>query len=216
MQIQIFVVKRYWRLCGPKQTGSLSYLPEGDRYRRVPSREEHIYSSEDVKINDTLDSTLEFVRRGLQTQCPQRPESTSKKQTVRDENRRDHQDATQSKDKSKEDLLYSCSNETKPVTSRVHMQVIRTYSGWSLRHFKDLKELLGVISDIIKGIWVIIRLILLMTVPIAKNISNCTTKASYFIAMSVSKISESSIQTVRRKGGSSILITQRLSSRQRR
>ncbi|KAF8341818.1 hypothetical protein F5887DRAFT_1076402 [Amanita rubescens] len=59
-EIQMFAVKRYWHPYGPKQTGSLSYLPEGDRYRRVPSWEERIYSSEDIKINDIPDSTLEF------------------------------------------------------------------------------------------------------------------------------------------------------------
>lgn len=151
IQIQIFVVKRYWRPYDPEQAGSLSYLPEGDRYRRVPSWEERIYSCEDIKINDTPDSTLEFVRRGLKTQCPQRPDSTSKKRPLRDENRREHHDATESKEKSEKDLLYSCSDETEPATSRVHTQVIHTYTGWSLRHFKDLKELLGVISDIVKG-----------------------------------------------------------------
>jgi len=66
-------------------------------------------------------------------ECPQRPKSTSK-----------------------EDRLYSCFPEEeeedgKQLTSRMHTQVIHKYTGWSLRHFKDLQELLGVISDIVKG-----------------------------------------------------------------
>jgi hypothetical protein len=131
----------------------LSYLPEGDRYRRVQSWEERIYSCEDIKIDNTYDSTLEFVRRGQKMECPQRPESTSKKRPVREEDL-PHQDTTENDVKSKEDRLYSRFPEEEGrllLTSRMHTQVIHTYTGWSLRHFKDLKELLGVISDIVKG-----------------------------------------------------------------
>ena len=41
--------------------------------------------------------------------------------------------------------------DEKALVSRVHTQIIHTYTGWPLRHFKDLNELLRIISDIIKG-----------------------------------------------------------------
>ena len=120
-------------------------MSEGERYRQVPSWEDRIFSYEDIQAADSEnDSTLEYIRRGLKTQHFS-PAQGSRKRFLEDD-QWDHLKATL--DPNAKRFIYA--DEVTPV-SRVHTQVVHTYTGWPLRHFKDLNELLRVIRDILLG-----------------------------------------------------------------
>jgi len=142
------VLKRYWRPYQQAKNGEdvlPSFMPEGERYRQVPQWEDRIFSDEDIQAADNEnDSTLEHIRRGLKTEHFS-PTECSRKRFLEDDNW-DHRKATL--DPNAKRFIYA--DQVTPV-SRVHTQIIHTYTGWPLRHFKDLNELLRVIRDILLG-----------------------------------------------------------------
>ncbi len=120
-------------------------MPEGERYRHVPSWEDRIFSDEDIQATDNEnDSTLEHIRRGLKT-VHFSPKEGSRKRFLEDDNW-DHLKATL--DPNAKRFIYA---DEMALVSRVHTQIMHTYTGWPLRHFKDLNELLRVIRDILLG-----------------------------------------------------------------
>jgi hypothetical protein len=142
------VLKRYWRPYQQAKNGEnvpMSFISEGERYRQVPSWEDRIFSDEDILAADGKnDSTLEHIRHGLNTKHFS-PKESSRKRVLEDGNW-DHLKATL--DLGTKRFMYA---EEKALMSRVHTQIIHTYTGWPLRHFKDLNELLRVIRDILLG-----------------------------------------------------------------
>ena len=151
------MLKRCWRpyqdprrVVNPASMGEssnmrLSYLPEADRYRRV--WEDRIYVAEDIKIGSDDDSTLGHIRRKL-TLDTVSPDNLSRKRPnkPRAEDVMEHHLATSNK--TGHGFL---SAPTEDLVSRVHMQIIHGYTGWPLRHFRHLGELLQVIRDVVVG-----------------------------------------------------------------
>ena len=121
-------------------------MPEGERYRRVPSWGDRIYSDEDIPGADGKDdSTLEYIRCGVELGSST-PDTRSRKRARSDGELLEHMPMTV--DPYAKPFLYV---EERDLISRVHTQVIHTYTGWPLRHFKDLNELLRVIRDVVGG-----------------------------------------------------------------
>ena len=134
-------------------------MPEGDRYRRIECWEDRIYSDEDIAAPDALDgskdSTLGHIRHHLEnpsrSQAKDAAESSQAGNSAkrpRDEDCRDHNAHVTESDDNKPEFLGSGDRD---VVSRVHTQIVHSYTGYFLRHFKDLKELLHVIRDVVEG-----------------------------------------------------------------
>ncbi|KAF8341823.1 hypothetical protein F5887DRAFT_1076406 [Amanita rubescens] len=112
---------------------SLSFMPEGERY---PSWEDRIFSDEDIHAVDSeKDTTLEHPF----------PKEGSRKQFVEDEHR-DHLKAPL--DPKAKRFIYA---NRVALASRLCTPITHTYTGWPLRHFKDLNEFLRVIRDVLLG-----------------------------------------------------------------
>lgn len=147
----MLVIKRYWR---PYRThSSQEILPsEGDRYSLFGLRNDRLYSYEDIAVHGgEPDSTLDWIRKKIGY--------------IADETRPDNSQRTGSKRNREEDdddavplHHVSIANRSRPkhlfafsdssaLVSRVHTQVIMSHSGWPIRHFKNLLELLQVIRD---------------------------------------------------------------------
>ncbi|KAF8338591.1 hypothetical protein F5887DRAFT_889803 [Amanita rubescens] len=143
----IFVLKRYWRPYQQAKNGEdvlPSFMPEGERYRQVPLWGDRIYSDEDIPAADGKDdSTLEHIRCGVELGSST-PEMRSRKRARSDGELVEYMPVTV--DPCAKPFLYV---KEKHLVSRVHTQIIHTYTGWPLRHFKDLNELLRVIRDIV-------------------------------------------------------------------
>jgi len=121
-------------------------MPEGERYRHVPSWGDRIYSDEDILAADGKgDSTLEYIRSGVKLGSST-PKIRSRKRACSDGELVEYMPVTV--DPYAKPFLYV---KEKDLVSRVHTEVIHTYTGWPLRHFKDLNELLRVIRDIVAG-----------------------------------------------------------------
>lgn len=105
---------------------------EADRYKRVWS--DRIYSAEDIKIDTAqgpeYDSTFGHIRHWEPV-----PEDVSHKRPK----------------KRRPEYIIERSSITEDPVSRVHMQIIHAYTGWPLRHFRHLGELLHVIRDAVVG-----------------------------------------------------------------
>jgi hypothetical protein len=149
------VIKRYWRPY--RNPSSQETLPsEGARYSLFGLSNDRLYSYEDIAVHDgEADSTLDWIRKKIGY--------------VADETRPDNSQKTGSKRNREEDdddaellLHVSIANPLHPthlvassnpaaLVSRVHTQLIMSHSGWPIRHFKNLLELLQVIRDGIRG-----------------------------------------------------------------
>lgn len=127
----------------------MSSLSEGDLYEIVDKN--RIYSYEDVKIEGTVDSTLEFVRGGLQAINPQqwhRSGSSGEKRA-----RSEYEEAfLHIASVGEEDVAAIVAlDNTEPPVSRAHVRILMRTWGWPLKFFKDLPEFLTVVRDSIKG-----------------------------------------------------------------
>jgi hypothetical protein len=144
-------------------------MPEGDRYRRIECWEDRIYSDEDIAAPDSLDgskdSTLEYIRRHLENpsrsqaknaaeslqatkDAAESPQAGYSAKRPRDEDCRDHNTHVMESADNRPEFLGSGDGD---VVSRVHTQIVHSYTGYFLRHFKDLTELLHVIRDVVEG-----------------------------------------------------------------
>ena len=147
------VIKRYWHPY--RNPSSQEILPsEGTQYSLFGLPNDCLYSYEDIAVhNGEADSTLDWIRKNIDYIADEtRPEQ----KTGSKRNREEH-------DNDAELLLHvSIANPLHPkhfvafsnpaaLVSRVHTQLIMSHSGWPIRHFKNLLELLQVIRDSIRG-----------------------------------------------------------------
>jgi Fungal protein kinase len=153
-ETQIFVLKRYWRPY--RNPSSQANIPsEADRYHLFDSADERLYSYEDITIDGNVDSTLEWIRKGLSSVArPDIPKIGLKigSKRVRNEN---HEDAEPFLHVKVADLGYSphfiTAADPGGLVSRAHTQLIMPYSGWPIRHFKSLLELVQVFLAAVRG-----------------------------------------------------------------
>lgn len=138
---QIYVIKQYWRPYSPL---NLTIASESMMYTRAGVGD-RIIASEDLKIDGKLDSTLEFIRKGLQ----------SHKVDLR---------PIPAEDKIRyfklPPSLLSCMStmprkfsQVVPIISRVHCRSVQELWGFPIKFFKDLKELLSVMLDSVRGMF---------------------------------------------------------------
>jgi hypothetical protein len=130
------MLKCYWRPYQQATDVPLSFMPEGERYRQVPSWEDCIFSEEDIQAVDSeKDTTLEHSF----------PKEGSRKRFLEDEHRYHLKAPLISKAKR---FIYA---DKVALASRVCTPITHSYTGRPLRHFKDLNELLRIIRDILLG-----------------------------------------------------------------
>ena len=162
-------------------------MSEADRYRQVPLWGDRIYSYEDISApqaqNQSKDSTLEHIRSRLDFKPPSMDTRQEGHKRFRDDPDLDLVCVTDSGNKTT--FLDSYDGD---LVSRVHTQITHTYTGHLLLHFKNLRELLQVILDVVKGkrLPVPTGLNFLTTI---KNTSTYITKAAYFTVTSAVKTS---------------------------
>ena len=122
-------------------------MSEADRYLLVPSWEDRIHSYEDISAplaqDESKDSTLEHIRHNLVFA------SRSSMETCQEGLDNPGLDYMHVTDSDKRPTFLDSDDED--LVSRVHTQIIHTYTGYLLHHFKDLKELLQVILDVVEG-----------------------------------------------------------------
>jgi hypothetical protein len=125
---------------------------EADRYRLFDSAEERLYSYEDITIDGNVDSTLEWIRKNMASEARQYNIQKIGSKRVRDE---DGEDAEPYLHVVVTDpghpTHFSTAASPRALVSRAHTQLVIPHSGWAIRHFKSLLELVQVMLAAVKG-----------------------------------------------------------------
>jgi hypothetical protein len=122
---------------------------EADRYRLFDSAEERLYSYEDITIDGNVDSTLEWIRKNMASEVRQDNIQKIGSKRVRDESGEDTEPY----------LHVMVTDPGHPthfstaasLVSRAHTQLVIPHSGWTIRHFNSLLELVRVMLAAVKG-----------------------------------------------------------------
>lgn len=143
----MYICKRYWRPYFPDtvpSNKSSSFYPEGRLYKlsgeRIASR---VVSSDDLRIGNTLDSTFEHIRGGIIGSQPKEDETVPEP----------HSEHDADKYANYEGGLAHGEVGRQQLQSRIHHYILMGGTGHSIKHFKDIAELVRVARDAMQGKW---------------------------------------------------------------
>ena len=141
----MFVIKQSWR---PSDV-----LSEGDLYDKAKASDSKYVGAidlcEEVLVEGQKDDTVSLIRQNVAHKQPAEPEPKAGR--YRDERRESHMHVACVQEDQILFSIYNCCD----LVARVRTRVLLSTYGWPLKYFSSLQELVRVMRDAIKGIFLL-------------------------------------------------------------